>query len=131
MASGQVKELRSVVDRLLAERKAHEEAVAEIDAAFEQLGVEAPAPARSARAGKTPTARRRKRRRFNVTGKESILSFVRQASKNGRTGAEIERRWKSEGRSGSSYKELGELVHAGKVKRHNLKGQRGSRYTAR
>jgi hypothetical protein len=43
--------------------------------------------------------------------------------------AEITKHWKSEGRSGLPYIALGQLVKARKLKKTDLKGQRGSQYT--
>ncbi len=130
MANESVRQLQSVVDKLRSQREAHENAIADIDAAFEQLGVSAPAAQRRGRPGRASKTTRRKRRKFDVSGKESVLRYVQRAPKTGRTGAEIERQWKSEGRSVSAYNALGELVREKKIKRQNIKGQRGSVYRA-
>jgi len=86
--------------------------------------VAAPAP-------KAPAKRnRRKPGKFKLTGRESILAFVKAKGAKGATTAEIVTNWKSEKRSGDGYTAAGELVKAGKLKREPLKGQKGSRYTA-
>jgi len=74
--------------------------------------------------------KRRARRKFKMSGPESILAFVKKAGKKGATTAEIVKNWKSQGRSGDGYTKLGELVKAKKLKREPLKGQPGSRYVA-
>jgi hypothetical protein len=43
--------------------------------------------------------------------------------------AEIGKHWKQEGRGAGVYVNVGKLVKAKKLKRENVKGERGSRYT--
>src|SRR5205807_334006 len=87
-----------------------------------------PMPGSGATEGKT--RRRRRRRKFATSGNDSILGFVRDAGKKGATTSEIVKHWKSQGRSGDGYTALGLLVKEKKLKRENVKGERGSRYTA-
>jgi hypothetical protein len=135
-------ELNQAVSKLQKERKEHEAAIQEIDSVFERLGITPPArkrrgrpPGRKtgarkpARAAK-PARGRRKRRTFKVSGLQSVLGFVKAARVNGRTTGEIIQHWKSEGRSGDGYTTIGELVKAGSLKKEEMKGERGSRYTA-
>jgi hypothetical protein len=75
-------------------------------------------------------AQRRARRKFKITGPESILAFVKNAGKQSVTTAEIVKHWKSEKRAGDGYNALGELVKAKKLKKEKIKGAKGSRYTA-
>ena len=75
-------------------------------------------------------APRRARRKFKITGPESILAFVKNAGKQSVTTAEIVKHWKSEKRAGDGYNALGELVKAKKLKKQKIKGAKGSRYTA-
>ena len=87
-------------------------------------------PVVAAPAPKAPAKRkRRKRRKFKLTGRESIVAFVKAKGAQGATTAEIVANWKSQDRSGDGYTAAGELVKAGKLKREPLKGQKGSRYT--
>lgn len=91
----------------------------------------APAKPKAPASPKAPTqAKRRGRRKFKVTGTESILAFVKGAGKQGVTTAEIVKNWKKEGRSGDGYTTLGELVKVKKLKKEKIQGAKGSRYTA-
>ena len=87
------------------------------------------ATAKSARKA-TKTTKKRGRKRFKMTGHESILSFVRKAGRTGVPGAEIAKHWKAEGRGAGVYVEIGRLVEQKRLKRKDLKGQRGSLYRA-
>ena len=131
MANTSIKELQTIIERLQTERKQHLEAITEIDNAFSRMGVavdgsSAPAP----RAGAPRGKQKRTRRKFNVSGLESIHRFVKSAGAKGVSGAQIDQHWKKEGRSGSAYNMLGQLVREKRIKRNNIKGQRGSLYTA-
>jgi hypothetical protein len=173
MPNTKIKELEAVVAKLHQERQGHLQAIEEIDAAFEQLGIDAGSlasvpvrrgpgrppkrgpgrppkrgpgrppkrgpgrppkrgPGRPPKAASGRGAGRRKKRghRFPVSGTTSILEFVKQAGEKGVTGKQIDQHWKSEGRKGSAYNILGQLVRDKQIKRQNLKGQRGSMYTA-
>ena len=142
MPNSKIKELQSTVGKLQAERQGHVDAIAEIDVAFEQLGIAPGAlkkrrgrrPGRKVgRPAKKKVGRKPKRRtgkRYAVSGTDSILGFVKHAGTKGATGGQIDKHWKSQGRAGSAYNILGQLVKTKKVKRHRLKGQRGSAYTA-
>jgi hypothetical protein len=137
-----VNELDQAVSKLQKERKEHEAAILEIDSVFERLGITPTAkkrrgrpPGRKTRARKParatkPARGKRKRRTFKVSGTESVLRFVKAAKVKGRTTSEINKRWKSEGRSGDAYITIGQLVKDGKLKKEEMKGERGSRYTA-
>jgi hypothetical protein len=131
-------QLSVLINRLQASRLEHLAAVADIDRIFTANGIQ---PRASARRGRPPRAasgnstpaprgrRRRTRGRFKVSGKQSILNFVRSAGRSGVPSGEIARQWKSEGRSGEPYITLGELVRDRSLKRQNLRGKRGSQYT--
>ena len=115
------------IQKLLAERQEHLDAVATIDATLH--GVNAAlkgngSPAASAPAGKK---RRRHRQRFEVSGDESVLAFIRQ--KKNPTSQEIEQQWKSEGRGGAAASVLTKLYKDKKITRVPLKTGRGSRYS--
>jgi hypothetical protein len=141
-----------MIKKLKAQRKKHADALRAVDAIFESIGIsthlaeERPRrgrppgkrgrrpgrPSGSGTAGATPKPGRgrRGRRKFATTGTESIIKFVKEGGKSGRTTAEINKQWKSEGRSGNAYVTIGHLVKARKLKRKNMPGERGSRYTA-
>jgi len=71
--------------------------------------------------------RKRVRRKFAVSGEQSILNFVK--SKSNPVGNEIQKHWASEGRAGAAANLISKLVKAKKLKRTPLKGERGSRYS--
>ena len=144
MAQSAAKELATLINTLQAERQEHVDTIANIDATFEQFGiVAAPAkrlgrprkatkaakPAMPMAAAKPAKPARGKRRKFPVSGLDSILAFVKSAGKKGVATAEIVKYWKAEGRSGDGYTALGELVTAKKLKREKIEGAQGSRYT--
>ena len=134
MAKTTINELESLINKLQAERRGHVDAIAEIDAVFEQFGIKPAANKRRRPAGSTMPAAKRaarrgsQRRTFKVSGAQSIVTFVIRSGKNGVTGADIVKHWESEGRAGGAYKEIGKLVSARRLKKRPLKGQRGSRY---
>jgi hypothetical protein len=141
--AGVAERLEAMIVRLQADRQEHVRALTEIDAVFARLGI---APQMAKRRGRPPKAqaqaadrvigapaatkagRRRKRRKFATSGTEAILAFVKGGGANGRTSAEINRQWKQEGRSGNAYVQIGQLAKAKKLKKEDLKGQRGTRY---
>ena len=139
-----VTQLASLIKKLQADRQEHLDAIAQIDATFEQFGITPAAKkrrgkrregARAARAGRktAKVARKKKagrkaRRQFATTGNESILGFVKSAGKKGVAGAEIAKHWKSEGRGAGFYVALGRLVKEKKLKREKIKGAKGSMY---
>jgi hypothetical protein len=122
---------------LNAERQGHLDAIAEIDAAFESLGLTPAKPkkrkgrrGRPKGSGKKKTAKKTKRRKFKTTANELVLATVKKAGKKGATGAEITKAWKAAKRPGDAYNTLGELTKSKKIKRQKVKGERGSRYFA-
>ncbi|MCY2953578.1 MAG: hypothetical protein NTU53_16605 [Planctomycetota bacterium] len=78
-------------------------------------------------ASEPPVKKGRRRRRFAISGEESVLAFVKEQGKP--TSQEIERQWTAEKRNGRAAKALSKLTKAKKLKRTPLKGERGSRYT--
>jgi hypothetical protein len=136
-------QLSAVIAKLQSERQVHVDAIGEIDSVFERFGITPSVKKRRGRPpGKKQVAKRRrakaakpargkrKRRKFEVSGLQSVLGFVKAARVNGRTTGEIIQHWKSEGRSGDGYTTIGELVKAGSLKKEEMKGVKGSRYTA-
>ncbi len=132
MAKTTINELQSLVNRLKSERQSHMSAIEEIDAAFRDLGMPAGGDGTGRRVARPRMTggKRRKRRRFEVSGINSVYDFIKKSGSKGVTGADIDKHWDSEGRAGSAYNMLGQLVRERKVKRNKLKGQRGSIYTA-
>lgn len=148
-------ELLKLVKKLQDERNAHVKAIEAIDLTFAQLGISTDAtptaPTKKKRRGrpagskskktakkvvkkaKTPkTAKKtgkRTRKTFKQTGEESVLTFV-QANANCTT-AQVNEHWTMEGRSGKADNALGKLVKESKINRKNIKGQRGSTYSAK
>jgi hypothetical protein len=125
------------IQQLLDEREQHANAIAGIDKTLEQIngllgGVKpgrkpGPKPAVMPSAVEQPAKRGRRRQRFAISGKESVLAFVKEQGKP--TSQEIERQWKAEGRKGRAAKALSKLTREKKLKRTKLKGERGSRYS--
>ncbi|MFP4145530.1 MAG: hypothetical protein ACOCTI_05315 [Phycisphaeraceae bacterium] len=144
-------ELASLIEQLQAERQEHLDAIARIDEVFERFGINpedaAPAAPRkktTKKRGKKKTARkkttqrpaakkttkkptRRKRATFEKTAEESVTDFIK--NKGVATTGEVGEHWKNEGRGGSPHNTLSKLVSEGKLKRENIEGARGSRYT--
>ena len=83
----------------------------------------APAAGRGARR----RGRRRTRARYETTGDESVLNFVR--SNRNPTTKEIKQHWASESRGGTADNVLSKLVREGKLKRTQIPDDRGSRYS--
>jgi len=82
---------------------------------------------RAATIGKQRRKREQARRRFAVSGEESILAFVK--SKSNPVGKDFQKHWASEGRAGAAANLISKLVKAKKLKRTPLKDERGSRYS--
>ena len=87
--------------------------------------------AKAPKAAKTPkkTAGKRSRGSFGISGEESVLAFVKGNAKC--TTAQVNAHWTQEGRAGKADNALGKLVREGKVTRKEVKGQRGSTYSAK
>jgi hypothetical protein len=72
--------------------------------------------------------KKRTRRKFAISGEQSILGYIK--SNKSPTSQEIEKHWKSEGRSFVAANLLSKLVKEKVLKRTPLgKGIRGSRYS--
>ena len=132
------RELERLVQQLKSERQAYVDAIAQIDATFEQFGIAATPRKRRGRppgsgkgaAKKTTTKKgRRKRGRFSQSGDDSVLAFVK--GKGSATTKDINDHWSKEGRGGRADNTITRLFKAKKLKRQNIKGARGSRYTAK
>lgn len=153
MAKELASQLADLISGLQRKRQEHVDAIAEIDAIFEQYGIKPqeqkrrgrppgrkPGRKPGRRPGRPPAAaaqksggrktRRRTRRKFAVSGLDSIMGLVKSAGKKGVTTSEIVGHWKSEGRSGNGYNALGQLVKEKKLTKEKLKNAKGSRYKA-
>ncbi|MEQ9454113.1 MAG: hypothetical protein RLN76_05915 [Phycisphaeraceae bacterium] len=135
-AAAAVAEIQRMIKTLQAERQKHVDAITEIDATFDGLGLAGEAPKRRGRpAGKKKTAakrgrpagRRKKRGSFKVTGEQSILNFVGKAA-NPPNAKQINTHWSKEGRGGKADNTITKLVQAKQLERIEVKGQRGGRY---
>jgi hypothetical protein len=131
------------VQKLVEEKQHHAEALSRIDQMLEQIGglLGQNGHRRGRRPGRpaastvaaplavpAPTTRRRKRRKFPVSGNDLILNFVRQRKRP--TTKEINSHWITEGRAGKADNSLSILVNARKLKRTPLGGgEKGSRYS--
>jgi hypothetical protein len=141
MATPTINELSSLVSTLYKERDQHMAAIAEIDEAFARLGLNGHQHPTSARhSGKRKTAagrvrragtKRRKRGNFKTTANVLILSAIKRAGPKGATGAQLTKAWQADGRPGDAYNTLSILTKAKSIKRHNVAGERGSRYRIR
>lgn len=116
------------IQTLLSSRRTHESAIADIDRVLDAVGkLLGGKPAGKVVA--KPAAARSKLQRgtFAISGKQSILDFVKRAGSP--TTSEINANWNAEGRRGPANNKLGGLVAAGKLKRSKIRGGKGSRYT--
>ncbi len=139
--SDPAKQLENTISRLREKRRSLAAELARIEGIFEKYGIQLPERGRPGRppgrgrpgrpAGAMPgrRGRRRKRGRFAKSGHVSIIDFVTAKGGKGATTAEVNEHRKAEGRAGNAYVTLGQLTKQKKLKRKNLKGERGSRYT--
>ncbi len=139
MSKTAINDLQALIRKLQAERKAHLDAIADIDEAFGSMGIKPPKRRGRPRGAKKATARKkagkkkarkkvRRRKKFKTTANELVLGVIMKAGAKGATGAAISKAWRAAGRPGDPYNTLGELSRAKKIKRRSLKGKRGSLY---
>ena len=138
MSKTRIDELQSLVARLQTDRNAHVDAIAQIDAAFDALGITLPKAKKRGRGrkkavavkrfAKKKTAKRTKRRKFRLTANELVLATIKKSGTKGATGAQISKAWKAAGRTGDAYNTLGALAKEKKIKREKIKGAKGSVY---
>ena len=138
MAEQTAKQLTQLVAQLRAERQEHVDAIAEIDGTFQQLGITATPRKRRGRppgrskAGATKklktVVKRGKRGSYKQTAGQFILGLF--AGGKTLTTAQIVGKWRQAKRGGKADNTLTTLVKAGKLKRENIEGARGSRYSA-
>lgn len=126
-------ELARHIQKLRAEYNETKARLTELEELFGQLGITVDSAARkpgrprgSGSALKVAKGGRRKRGSFAVTGEASVLAFIeKQGQPNA---AEVNKHWSGEGRGGKADNTLTRLVKEGKLKRVEVKGERGSRY---
>ena len=134
MSKTAINDLQVLIRKLQDQRKAHLDAIADIEAAFGSLGFKPPKRRGRPRGVKKATARKkagktvRRRKKFKMTANELVLAVITKAGAKGATGAEISKAWRAAGKPNDAYNTLGELTRAGKIKRRPLKGKRGSLY---
>lgn len=127
------KQLANLIADLQSERQRHADAVTEIDATLDRFGIRlntasAPrGPGRSSKKDGTKKGRRRGRKSYSQTANEFVLGLVKSRSM---TTREINEAWTAAGRKGKADNTLTKLTKAKQLKRKNIKGARGSQYTA-
>jgi hypothetical protein len=120
---------------LRAQRQAHLDALAEIDALFAKFGISAATTVRQGRKPGRPAGvtaaiapkKRRKRGHFAQTAQEFVLGLVKSKSM---TTAQVNAAWKEAGRGATANTTLSTLVKGKKIKKNKVKGIKGSSYTA-
>lgn len=139
MSKSAIGSLEALVRQLHAERQGHFDAIAEIDAAFQSLGMTATAPKKrwgrpgrpkgsGTKVGTKGAGKRTKRRKFATTANELVLGAIKKAGAKGATGAELTKAWKAAKRPGDAYNTLTMLTKAKQIKPVKVRGERGSRY---
>ena len=148
-----VLQLARVIEQLTKERQQHLDEIATIDVVFEGHGITPGAQRRGPgrpkgskskgkkKVGRPPGSKNKKelapapstegktgrRKKFKVSGEQSVLAFV--GKKGSPTTAEIVANWKKQGRLSNVGNTLTNLVKDGKLRREDIPGQRGSRYS--
>jgi len=142
-------QLTNLVADLHKERQEHADAIAEIDATLDQFGIDLEKtsvrrrPGRPAGRKKVATTRGKKkvskkkvskkkvrrggRKSYGQTADEFVLGLVGSTPM---TTKEINDAWKAAGRKGKADNTLTKLTKEKELNRKNLKGARGSQYTA-
>jgi hypothetical protein len=139
MSSKHAIDLAEKIQQLQADRQRHAQAMATIDQVLAQIdqalrGVtppprptaETPASSGSAILREVPPRPVRHRGRFERTGVDSVLDFIRQQANP--TTAEINAHWRAEGRKGTANVTLLKLLKDNRIRREEDPTIRGSRY---
>ena len=125
--------LSKMIDGLRSQRADLVARLERIDETFHALGIAVDGavrhrgPGRRGKPGPKPGRRRRKRGSFAVSGEKSVLDFVKRHGKP--NAADVNKHWQGEGRGGKADNTLSRLVKTKVLKRVEVKGERGSRYT--
>lgn len=143
----QIQDLDKQIQQLQARKQSLLDEIEKIDAVFEKWGIQVgqvkrrgrkpgkpgrkPGPKPGAKAGKAAAkkakaGKKAKRQKFDVPGHEAVVGWIKASGKGGAKTAVLAEKWKKDGRKGAVNTILNRLAHEGKVKRQNLKGQRGS-----
>jgi len=138
-------DLSGQIQKLLAEKQHHTEALGRIDETLEKVGLllglsteivarrgrgrprkTQPAAQPVAVQVDTPQKHIDRRLRFSITAQQSILDFV---SKSGSpTTMHVNQHWKAEGRVGTAYQTLHLMVKKKTIQRVPIEGTRANRY---
>ena len=124
-------DLVKTIKALQAERQRHVDAIAQIDATFKQYGITPGPRGRRGRpkgsGGKKKAAKKRTRRRFKQNAEAFVLSMLKRSKT--LTTKDISKRWKQAGRGSTANTTLTKLVKDKKIKRENIEGAKGSKYS--
>ena len=153
-------ELESAIQKLLEQRRAHEEAIEEIDETFARYGVrpeevEQPRRGKKKAAGKKAGARGKKKKKTRAAGKKKAATRKKKTGGKKRssrryvggqsstdfllsvlqergpmTTSELSAAWKEAGRPGEVHQHLARLLRAGRIERNKIEGGRTSQYSA-
>ena len=130
-----VNDLAGKIQQLQVDRQRHVEAMAAIDRVLDQIGAAlevATKPTARAATQDDGVVRRevppepRRRGRFDKTGIDSVLEFVRE--RGNPTTSDINAHWHAEGRKGTANVTILKLLHDGSIRREQDSAIRGSRY---
>lgn len=127
--------LAATIKNLQKQRQELQREIDRIDAIFAQCGIGSAAAAAPqvrtvAAAPSSGGGRRRTRGKFAKSATQSLLDVIKAAGKKGATSNELSKHWKNEGRAGEPYVALSQLAKSKKIRKQDIKGQRGSLYFA-
>ena len=138
--ANKAQQLAGLIADLQTERQQHADAIAEIDATLDQFGIDLEKtpvrrkpgrPAGRKKVSKKKVSKKKGRRdgrkNYGRTADEFVLGLVGNKPM---TTKEINDAWTAAGRPGAANNTLTKLTKEKKLKRKNLKGARGSQYTA-
>jgi len=119
--------LGKLVKKLQKQRQEHLDAIAEIDAAFETLGMDAAdAGPRNGRRKAGRKIKRKGRGRFKQTAEDFVTGLLKKNKT--MTTRQINKRWTQVGRGGNADNTLSKMTRAKSIKRKHIKGVMGSEY---
>jgi len=117
------KDLAAKIRQFEDERAGHIQAIAEIDKVLEQIRHALTDVEPFTDADERP---RRRYRKFEMTGEESVIEFVR--IQGNPSTAQVNAHWKGQGRTGVVNPILARLIKRGVLRREDDPSVRGSRY---
>jgi hypothetical protein len=122
--------LAKLVKQLQAQRQEHLDAIAQIDAAFENLGMgegaASPGRKKAKNGRRKTTGKGRGRKKFKMTAEEMVYDLLKK-NKTLTTG-QINKQWTKAGRGGNADNTLSKMTREKRLKRTNIKGLMGSEY---